>query len=74
LLRAARRSKKEFTRYLLTARGSVVELRLLLEIANATQSLGAKEFEECETNAERIFAMINGLLRHQEAVRRNRQS
>jgi four helix bundle protein len=61
---AGRRSKKEFARFLLTARGSTVELRLLLEIAFETRQLDQSAFQELHQTVDRIFAMLNGLIRH----------
>jgi four helix bundle protein len=59
---AARRSKKEFVRFLLTARGSATELRLLLDIACQTGSLSDDRFRRCEAMLDRILAMTTGLI------------
>ncbi|HKA35772.1 MAG TPA: four helix bundle protein [Thermoanaerobaculia bacterium] len=65
---AARRSKREFSRFLLTARGSATELRLLLDIAHETGSLCEGEFQKCEQKLDRIFAMTSGLIRRSDAT------
>jgi four helix bundle protein len=65
---AARRSKREFSRFLLTARGSSTELHLLLEIAHETGILGSETFAGYESTVTRIFSMINGLIRHSDAA------
>jgi four helix bundle protein len=64
---AARRSKRDFARFLLNARGSTTELRLLLEIASATGTMGADDHERHKVTLERIFSMTNGLIRHCDA-------
>lgn len=64
---AARRSKREFSRFLLTARGSATELRLLLDIAHETGSLSENDFHCCEQKLDRIFAMTSGLIRRSDA-------
>jgi four helix bundle protein len=61
---AGRRSKKEFTRSLLTARGSSSELRLLLEIAHEIGILSTGRFRECQNTVDRISSMMSGLIRH----------
>jgi len=61
---AARRSKKEFSRFLLTARGSSTELRLLLEIAAETGILGLEPHKKYRDTLNRVFSMLNGLLHH----------
>ncbi|MEP6992892.1 MAG: four helix bundle protein [Acidobacteriota bacterium] len=63
---AARRSKKEFTRFLLTARGSSTELRLLLDIAHATGLLADEAYLAHDGTLNRIFSMLNGLIRHSD--------
>jgi four helix bundle protein len=65
---AARRSKREFSRFLLTARGSSTELHLLLEIANETGILASEEFARYESTVTRVFSMINGLIRHSDGA------
>ena len=63
---AARRSRKEFIRFLLNARGSATELRLLLDIACQTGSLGPERFRECEAALDRIILMVSGLIRRND--------
>jgi four helix bundle protein len=63
---AARRSKKEFTRYLLTARGSATELRLLLDIACQTGMLPTDRFRQREAILDRIILMVSGLIRRSD--------
>jgi four helix bundle protein len=65
---AARRSKREFSRFLLAARGSSTELHLLLEIANETGILATDQFARYESTVTRVFSMINGLIRHSDGV------
>jgi four helix bundle protein len=64
---AARRSKREFSRVLLTARGSTAELRLLLDIAHETGRLNDETFSVCESKLDRIFAMTSGLIRRSDS-------
>jgi four helix bundle protein len=63
---AARRSKREFSRFLLTARGSATELRLLLDIAHETGSLGKEDFLRCDRKLDRILEMTSGLIRRSD--------
>ena len=63
---AARRSKKEFAHFLLTARGSATELRLLLDIACQTGSLPIDRFRQCEAILDRIILMVSGLIRRSD--------
>jgi four helix bundle protein len=63
---AARRSKREFSRFLLIARGSATELRLLLDIAHETGSLREEDFHRCEQKLDRVFAMTSGLIRRSD--------
>jgi four helix bundle protein len=65
---AARRSKKDFVRFLLTARGSATELRLLLDIALQTQCLREESFRSHEVALERIVLMLSGLIRRSERL------
>jgi len=65
---AARRSKKDFARFLLAARGSSSELHVLLEIAHETGILSEERFQVCEQTIDRISSMTSGLIRH--SVRR----
>jgi four helix bundle protein len=65
---AARRSKREFSRFLLTARGSSTELRLLLEIAHETGILDSEAFARYESVVNRVFSTMNGLIRHSDAA------
>jgi four helix bundle protein len=60
---AARRSKKDFSRFLLAGRGSATELQLLLDIACQTGNLDPERFRSCEQTLDRIFAMTSGLIR-----------
>jgi four helix bundle protein len=59
---AARRSKQEFARFLLTARGSAAELRLLLDIAHETGHLKEDRFREHRDVLDRVIAMTSGLI------------
>jgi four helix bundle protein len=65
---AARRSKREFARFLLAARGSATELRLLLEIACATGNLSAERFSGYEPSVDRIIRMTSGLIRRADRI------
>ncbi len=71
---AARRSKKEFGRFLLAARGSATELQLLLDIACQTGNLSAERFLTCEQTLDRIFAMTSGLIRRADSSAETRSS
>jgi four helix bundle protein len=64
---AARRSKKEFTRFLLMARGSSAELRVLLEIAWNTGILSEARFRAHEESVDRISSMASGLIRQSDS-------
>jgi len=63
---AARRSKREFSRFLLNARGSVTELRVLLDIAHEIGSLSDRDFQTGDGRLDRIFAMTSGLIRRSD--------
>jgi len=63
---AARRSKREFSRFLLNARGSATELRLLLDIAHETGNLAEEDFRRSEQKLDRVFAMTSGLIRRSD--------
>jgi four helix bundle protein len=61
---AARRSKKEFERLLLIARGFSSELRVLLEIAGEVGLLEEASGSRCRQDIDRISAMLSGLAKH----------
>jgi four helix bundle protein len=61
---AAGRSKKDFARFLLVARGSSTELKLLLDIARETGHLSTSRFLPLDATLERVFSMISGLIRN----------
>jgi four helix bundle protein len=69
---AARRSKREFARFLLTARGSIAELRLLLDIAVETGNLSRQKFQIHEKTLDRMALMTSGLLRRADRQARER--
>ena len=58
-----RKSKKEFTRFLYIARGSLFETITLLEIFYMRAWLDKKSFEELEQKSCEIAKMLNGLIR-----------
>ncbi len=60
---AGRRSKKDFSRFLLISRGSSAELRVLLEIAKETDFLDSETAERFIHDLDRISAMLSGLIR-----------
>jgi len=64
---AARRSKREFSRFLLVARGSATELRLLLDIARETGNVSDDRFNACGETLDRIVAMASGLIRRSDS-------
>jgi four helix bundle protein len=64
---AARRSKREFSRFLLTARGSLTELSLLLGIATDVGYLNVDDARRFETETDRVFAMLSGLIKRSDA-------
>jgi four helix bundle protein len=66
---AARRSKREFSRFLLTARGSSTELHLLLDIAHEAGILETEAFSRYESILTRVLSMVSGLIRHADASR-----
>jgi four helix bundle protein len=61
---AARQSKRDFARFLLFARGSVNELRVLLEIATEIGCLTEECFRRLEAVLNELFAVTTGLIRH----------
>ncbi|HSS44257.1 MAG TPA: four helix bundle protein [Thermoanaerobaculia bacterium] len=65
---AARRSKREFGRFLLAARGSATELRLLLDIACQTGSLTQERFDLLGRTLDRIIAMSSGLIQRADRL------
>jgi four helix bundle protein len=60
---AARRSKREFGRFLLAARGSATELQLLLDIACETGNLSKDRHGELRATLDRVVSMTSGLIR-----------
>jgi four helix bundle protein len=65
---AARRSKREFARFLLAARGSATELRLLLEIACQTGNLSVERLAVHESTVDRVIEMTSGLIRRADRM------
>ena len=63
---AARGSKAEFARFLMIARGSLNELRVLLDIARDVGFLSNLRFQDCESRIQRLLAMTNGLILHSQ--------
>ena len=63
---AARRSSREFSRFLLISRGSVNELGVLLEIAHETGILPRERLLHFQESLERLFSMTSGLIRHSD--------
>jgi four helix bundle protein len=61
---ASRRSKKEFARFLLMARGSSAEIRVLLEIAHEIGVPPTERFAVAEQTVDRISSMTSGLIRN----------
>ena len=61
---AARGSKREFAHFLLIARGSLNELRVLLDVAREIGFLNGLQFQAREKSVHRMLAMANGLIRH----------
>ena len=61
---AARDSKQEFARFLLIARGSLNELRVLLEISLEIGLLTEIQHQTRDNAIHRMLAMANGLIRH----------
>ncbi len=61
---AARQTKKEFTRYLHMAQGSLGELDTQIELAKRLGYLDEKTWEIFDERMERIDKMISGLIRH----------
>ena len=65
---ASRGSKRDFSRFLLIARGSVNELRVLLELSRETGHLDPTRHDQLEGLINRLFAMITGLIRRSDAI------
>jgi four helix bundle protein len=63
---AARGSKAEFARFLMIARGSLNELRVLLDIAREVGFLSSVRFQDCDGMVNRMLAMTNGLILHSQ--------
>jgi four helix bundle protein len=61
---AARRSPREFIRFLLVARGSAMELRVLLDIAHRVRLLRDEPFQAGIAMIDRVVSLLNGLIRH----------
>lgn len=60
---AARQTKKEFANYLHMAQGSLSELDTQIDIAKQLFYLQAAEWEQLNSQMDRIDKMISGLLR-----------
>ena len=65
---ASRGSKREFSRFLLIARGSVNEIRVLLELSREIGHLDNSRFLHFEEIVNRLFAMTTGLIRRADSV------
>jgi four helix bundle protein len=61
---AARGSKREFSRFLLIARGSISEVAVLLQISREIGYMEESAFAQLENDLNRLFALVNGLIRH----------
>ncbi len=60
---AARGSKREFCRSLLIARGSLSELRVLLEISHDNAYIDDQHFREWNSLLNRLTSMTSGMIR-----------
>jgi four helix bundle protein len=60
---AARRSKREFARFPLMARGSAAELRVLLEVAREVGLLEEGRYHSAHETVDRLSSMTSGLIR-----------
>ena len=68
---ASRGSKREFSRFLQMARGSVNELRVLLELSRDLGFLDAGRLEYFEEILNRLFGMTTGLIRRSNLLSRS---
>ncbi|MGH9368426.1 MAG: four helix bundle protein [Thermoanaerobaculia bacterium] len=66
---AARGSSREFCRSLLVARGSLSELRVLIDIAREIGYIPAERFDAWESTLERLSVLASGLIREARARR-----
>jgi four helix bundle protein len=64
---ASRRSKREFSRFLLMARGSSADLRVLLDVAHETGILSDETYSDYEQIVDRISSIASGLIRHADS-------
>ena len=67
---AARGSKREFSRFLLMARGSINEIRILLELSQDLGYVDTVRFLRFEGILNRLFAMTTGLIRRSDTLSR----
>jgi four helix bundle protein len=65
---AARKSKKEFVRFLYISLGSASELDTLLLLSKELEMLEEKEFNRLNEQLEGIFKMLLGLINRNEAL------
>ena len=61
---AARNTKKEFAQFLYISRGSLSEVDTLLTIAFDLEYLSETEYESVISHADKISAMLNGLIKN----------
>lgn len=59
----ARGSRKDYRRFLLTARGSLEELKYQLLLAKDLEYIDESEYEEVSEQAREVGRLLNGLMR-----------
>ena len=64
---AARKSSREFRRFLLVARGSLAEVETHLLIAEELAYTEHRRVREIRKNVDRLFGLLNGLIRKHES-------
>lgn len=69
---AARQSRKEFVKFLHTARGSLSELDTQLELAKRLGYLEEDQWSKYDDQAALVDRLISGLIRHQTHAERER--
>jgi four helix bundle protein len=63
---AARKSEREFRRFLLIARGSLAELETHLRVAEMLGYLEIGQLNKLLKQVERLYGLLNGLIRKHE--------
>ena len=60
----ARNSKKEFIRFLFTAKGSLAEVKYFLLLSKDLNYISQKEYNQLSSKADEVGKMLSGLIKY----------